>query len=222
MPDLPPALSDVVYKAMARDPDARFQTASEMAEALSPFADAKSARALRVIREFKSAESVNQIRIGVEAALQALGPQFAEIAVPPYSDSRQVVKDPQSSVPTVRPPASGQDGTASMNVVAKLASVHSPSEISPSSDPESASPAPKVNAIVTSMDVDLGDLGLQSGTRKAGQAATTPPSVTKKSATLPRASPNWKGRLVRSAMVIGLLGAAFALTYAVVVFLDAR
>jgi serine/threonine-protein kinase len=39
-PWVPPGLSKVVARAMARDPDARFQTASQMSDALQPFVEA--------------------------------------------------------------------------------------------------------------------------------------------------------------------------------------
>jgi hypothetical protein len=42
-PDLPPGLVAVVHRALAREPDVRFASALEMAEALFPFADERSA-----------------------------------------------------------------------------------------------------------------------------------------------------------------------------------
>jgi serine/threonine-protein kinase len=49
-PGLPHGLADVVHRALARDREARFATAAEMAEALAPFADARSTEILTRIR----------------------------------------------------------------------------------------------------------------------------------------------------------------------------
>ncbi len=43
-PEVPLAISDVVAKMMARDPDDRFQTAAEVAEALEPFSEQKTVK----------------------------------------------------------------------------------------------------------------------------------------------------------------------------------
>lgn len=45
--DLPPALSDAVARGLTKTPGERYQSASEMASALAPFADARSERVLR-------------------------------------------------------------------------------------------------------------------------------------------------------------------------------
>jgi serine/threonine-protein kinase len=45
-PDLPGGLVAAVQRALARDPNARFSSASEMAEALAPFADVRSAQVI--------------------------------------------------------------------------------------------------------------------------------------------------------------------------------
>jgi serine/threonine-protein kinase len=49
-PDLPDALCAVVHRALARDPNARFATAQDMADALAPFADDRSAQVLTRLR----------------------------------------------------------------------------------------------------------------------------------------------------------------------------
>ncbi len=45
-PDLPEALTATVTRALQRDPSARFASAAEMADALAPFADSRSAQVL--------------------------------------------------------------------------------------------------------------------------------------------------------------------------------
>lgn len=45
-PEVPAGLSDVVLRGLAKDPDARFQTAQEFAVALAPYADERSAELL--------------------------------------------------------------------------------------------------------------------------------------------------------------------------------
>src|SRR5208282_1993776 len=42
-PDLPPGLVAAVHRTLARDPNVRFSSALEMAEALFPYADERSA-----------------------------------------------------------------------------------------------------------------------------------------------------------------------------------
>jgi serine/threonine-protein kinase len=49
-PDLPDALCAVVHRALARDRDARFASAQDMADALAPFADDRSAQVLARLR----------------------------------------------------------------------------------------------------------------------------------------------------------------------------
>jgi serine/threonine-protein kinase len=49
-PDLPDGLAAVVHRALVHDPDARFATAADMAEALAPWADERSAAVLAKIR----------------------------------------------------------------------------------------------------------------------------------------------------------------------------
>jgi serine/threonine-protein kinase len=49
-PDLPEALCAVVHRALVRDRDVRFGSAQEMADALSPFADERSAQILARLR----------------------------------------------------------------------------------------------------------------------------------------------------------------------------
>jgi serine/threonine-protein kinase len=49
-PDLPDALCAVVHRALMKDPNARFSSAPEMAEALAPFGDERSAQILARLR----------------------------------------------------------------------------------------------------------------------------------------------------------------------------
>jgi eukaryotic-like serine/threonine-protein kinase len=49
-PDLPEALTAVVGRSLQRDPGARFASAAQMADALAPFADARSAQVLSRLR----------------------------------------------------------------------------------------------------------------------------------------------------------------------------
>jgi serine/threonine-protein kinase len=53
-PDLPDGLAAVVHHALARDPANRFQDASQLAEALAPYAGPASAQILTRIRAFTS------------------------------------------------------------------------------------------------------------------------------------------------------------------------
>ena len=48
--DLPPGLSAVVHKALTRERDDRYASAADMAEALLPFADERSAQLVKVFR----------------------------------------------------------------------------------------------------------------------------------------------------------------------------
>ncbi|MFO0676083.1 MAG: serine/threonine-protein kinase [Polyangiaceae bacterium] len=47
------SLADVIDRVLSLQPEERFQTAAEFAEALAPFADARSARTLAAIRRFR-------------------------------------------------------------------------------------------------------------------------------------------------------------------------
>ncbi len=53
-PDLDPALAAVVHKALAREPSGRYANAVEMADALAPFASARSAHVLERLRGFRA------------------------------------------------------------------------------------------------------------------------------------------------------------------------
>ncbi len=53
-PDLPEGLAAVVTRALQRDPNTRFASAAEMAEALAPFADERSAQILLRLRGRRS------------------------------------------------------------------------------------------------------------------------------------------------------------------------
>ena len=56
-PDLPDGLAAAIQLALARDPDGRFASASEMAEALVPFADDRSAQVVARIRGSRAGAS---------------------------------------------------------------------------------------------------------------------------------------------------------------------
>lgn len=58
-PDIDEALAAVVHHALARSPADRYATALEMAEALAPFADERSARVLGRMRGFKPEQVVS-------------------------------------------------------------------------------------------------------------------------------------------------------------------
>jgi hypothetical protein len=73
-PGVPPALADAVHRALARDREARFSTAAEMAEALGPFADARSAEILMRIRNIRG-------RSLVPASVRAMTPVAPEARV---------------------------------------------------------------------------------------------------------------------------------------------
>jgi hypothetical protein len=56
--DLPKGLCEAVHKSLAREREQRFEDALAMAEALAPFADARSASVLAKIRSFTGAEKI--------------------------------------------------------------------------------------------------------------------------------------------------------------------
>jgi serine/threonine-protein kinase len=49
-PDIPDGLAQVIHRGLARDPNVRFSSASEMAEALAPYADERSANVIARVR----------------------------------------------------------------------------------------------------------------------------------------------------------------------------
>ncbi|MGH7297887.1 MAG: serine/threonine-protein kinase, partial [Polyangiaceae bacterium] len=49
-PDVPEGLAQVIHQALVRDPNVRFSSASEMAEALAPYADERSATVIMRLR----------------------------------------------------------------------------------------------------------------------------------------------------------------------------
>ncbi len=53
LPDIDPALAEVIHKALSRDPEGRFSRAAEMAEALAPWADERSSVVLQRIRKLE-------------------------------------------------------------------------------------------------------------------------------------------------------------------------
>jgi serine/threonine protein kinase len=73
-PGVPAALADAVHRALTRDREARFSTAAEMAEALEPFADARSAEILMRIRNLRG-------RSLVPASVRAVTPIAPEARI---------------------------------------------------------------------------------------------------------------------------------------------
>ncbi len=53
LPDIDPALAEVIHKALSRDPEGRFSRAAEMAEPLAPWADERSSVVLQRIRKLE-------------------------------------------------------------------------------------------------------------------------------------------------------------------------
>jgi serine/threonine-protein kinase len=88
-PELDPALAQIVHKALAHEREGRFSSATEMAEALAPFADARSAHVLERIRSHKPGEMVQGVT-GIDAFVQLSGgskPPLQSTAPPPMSSA---------------------------------------------------------------------------------------------------------------------------------------
>ncbi|MBI4956039.1 MAG: protein kinase [Myxococcales bacterium] len=115
--DVPEGLAAAVHRALAREPGERFQSAAEMAEALAPYADARSAEVLRRIRQ--RAATYSRGAPGAPAALA--GPVGA--AQPTASDSDATVALPRDAGPP-RPP--GEVPRTATEAATPLAVVHTP------------------------------------------------------------------------------------------------
>ena len=95
-PDLPDELAAAVHKALAREVDNRFASAVEMAEALAPFASARSQHVLTRMRAFKSTVKLSMappedLPQSMEAFSQLARPQTDAMANRPTTD---VMKGP--------------------------------------------------------------------------------------------------------------------------------
>jgi serine/threonine-protein kinase len=103
VPDLPPGLADVVHRGLAREPNDRFQSAGEMAEALAPFADSRSDRVLNALSDFDPAGSNSHVYAGVETVLRSLGIKPGDGATP-VSGKRANSSTKPEDLPSTAPP----------------------------------------------------------------------------------------------------------------------
>ena len=107
-PDLPEGLTAAVTRALQRDPGARFASAADMAEALAPFADERSAQVLARVRGRRSHGPAHSVTpIAPEARAQkdeATARTFASAGVssPPPSTEVGVTREARSSRVTTR------------------------------------------------------------------------------------------------------------------------
>ncbi len=98
-PDLDDALAAVVHKALAREPGDRFASAAEMALALAPFADARSAALVGRIKSFQPEQALSL-------------PPPAEIELPPSMVAfSQLDARPATGVMANRPTTDVMAGT---------------------------------------------------------------------------------------------------------------
>jgi serine/threonine-protein kinase len=111
-PELDPRLVEVVHKALAHEREGRFASAREMAEALAPFADARSAQVLSRIRSHRPGELVEGVT-GLDAFVQLSGGARAPAqsdapppipAVPPPARAPQL-GSPSDEHVSIRPPS---------------------------------------------------------------------------------------------------------------------
>lgn len=88
-PDLPAGLCAAVHKSLARERDDRFPNALAMAEALAPYADARSARTLQKLRAFVPSREVTPGIAVIDAFSQLAGESqpLADKRVPAQSDA---------------------------------------------------------------------------------------------------------------------------------------
>ncbi|MBX3198991.1 MAG: serine/threonine protein kinase [Labilithrix sp.] len=117
-PHAPPGLEDVVSRCLTRDVDARIQSASELAEALRPFA---SDRARDSLDRLESAKAVSCLPIALSAASTSMPPRALEPVVVMtgsreapterrirIGDGPVVMAEPRRAPPEARPPASSR------------------------------------------------------------------------------------------------------------------
>ncbi len=92
-PDLPPALVAIVHRALAREREARFHSALDMAEALFPFADERSAQVI--------------VRItGAARARASMAPASQRLAVTPASPGARITASEATAKTFAGPTAS--------------------------------------------------------------------------------------------------------------------
>jgi serine/threonine-protein kinase len=85
-PDLPRGLPEVVHRALAREPQARFATAGEFGDALAPFADARSYTVAARLRAFERGRPSSVASIPPERPSRISGPAPA-LSEPPFRPS---------------------------------------------------------------------------------------------------------------------------------------
>ena len=101
--DLPDGIADVVHHALAREPDQRFRTVGEMADALAPYAGAHDAQILGRIRNFGAVRSHYPSSGQMQVPPQSIIPP-SDVATP-----SEVLASTQSSVRTPPPPGARTD-----------------------------------------------------------------------------------------------------------------
>jgi serine/threonine-protein kinase len=85
-PEVPPALDAVVMRALARDPEQRWRWASDLRDALRPFAARDGAPAVaRILTSAFPADARHEIRMPPRSGNDARGPLGGEIRMPPRS-----------------------------------------------------------------------------------------------------------------------------------------
>jgi serine/threonine-protein kinase len=70
-PDAPPALVAAIMRSLAKNPDARFQTAAEMAQALAPVATPRSHAALAALARLPVAAKTSSLSLRIGLAVAA-------------------------------------------------------------------------------------------------------------------------------------------------------
>jgi eukaryotic-like serine/threonine-protein kinase len=93
-PDVPDGLAAVVHHALVRDRDARFASASEMAEALAPFADDRSATVLTRLRGARPRSSVVSPSVSVGTPPPVATAQLAVAPANTYPQGTDAARAP--------------------------------------------------------------------------------------------------------------------------------